>query len=94
LRRTVRRSGAVSSIAVVVDDFIDRIMGDARLNANPRVDESHSALGITAQEWDASMDDRDQKLTKFSVPDRERDAVVAIVESTKADIVTTAPAAV
>jgi hypothetical protein len=25
----------------VVDDFIDRIMSDPRLNANPRVDEAH-----------------------------------------------------
>lgn len=35
------RLGGVYSIAVVVDDFIDRIMADARLNANPRVDEAH-----------------------------------------------------
>ena len=26
---------------MVVDDFIDRIMDDPRLNANPRVDEAH-----------------------------------------------------
>lgn len=35
------RLGGVYSIAVVVDDFIDRIMVDARLNANPHVDEAH-----------------------------------------------------
>jgi hemoglobin len=35
------RLGGVYNIAVVVDDFIDRIMGDPRLNANPRVDEAH-----------------------------------------------------
>jgi hemoglobin len=35
------RLGGVYSIATVVDDFIDRIMIDARLNANPRVDEAH-----------------------------------------------------
>jgi hemoglobin len=35
------RLGGVYNIAVVVDDFIDRIMVDARLNANPRVDEAH-----------------------------------------------------
>jgi len=33
------RLGGVYSIATVVDDFIDRIMVDPRLNANPRVDE-------------------------------------------------------
>jgi hemoglobin len=116
------RLGGVYSIAVVVDDFIDRIMVDPRLNANPRVDEAHhrvSAQGfkyyvteqvcwaaggpqtysgrsmldthrelrITAEEWDAFMDDFDQTLAKFNVPERERGELVAIVESTKSDIV-------
>jgi hemoglobin len=35
------RLGGVYSIATVVDDFIDRVMNDPRLNANPRVDEAH-----------------------------------------------------
>ena len=35
------RLGGVYSIATVVDDFIDRVMSDPRLNANPRVDEAH-----------------------------------------------------
>jgi hemoglobin len=35
------RLGGVYNIATVVDDFIDRIMVDARLNANPRVNEAH-----------------------------------------------------
>jgi hemoglobin len=35
------RLGGVYSIATVVDDLIDRIMSDARLNANPLVDEAH-----------------------------------------------------
>jgi hemoglobin len=122
------RLGGVYVIAVVVDDFIDRIMSDPRLNANPRVDEAHHRvtpqgfkyyvteqicwaaggpqtysgrsmfdthreLLITGQEWDAFMDDLDQTLTQFDVPERERGELVAIVESTKDDIVTsTAPA--
>jgi hemoglobin len=121
------RLGGVYAIAVVVDDFIDRVMVDARLNANPRVDEahhrvspqgfkyyvtemlcwaaggpqtysgrsmveSHRALRITADEWDAFMDDLDQTLTRFAVPEPERGEVVAIVESTKSDIVTAAAA--
>jgi hemoglobin len=123
------RLGGVYAIAVVVDDFIDRVMTDGRLNANPRVDEahhrvspqgfkyyvtemlcwagggpqtysgrpmvdSHRHLRITAGEWDAFMDDLGQTLTKFDVPAQERGEVVAIVESTRADIVTAAPAAV
>src|SRR5215216_79805 len=121
------RLGGLYNIAVVVDDFIDRVMGDPRLNANPRVDEahhrvspqgfkyyvtemlcwaaggpqtysgrsmldSHRELRITADEWDAFMDDLDQTLTRFAVPEPERGEVVAIVESTKSDIVITAPA--
>jgi hemoglobin len=35
------RLGGVYAIAVVVDDFIDRIMADPRLNANPAVYEAH-----------------------------------------------------
>jgi len=35
------RLGGVYSIATVVDDFIDRIMSDPKLNANPLVDEAH-----------------------------------------------------
>ena len=35
------RLGGVYSIATVVDDFIDRIMVDRRLNANPLVDDAH-----------------------------------------------------
>jgi hemoglobin len=35
------RLGGVYSIATVVDDLIDRVMADPRLNANPAVDEAH-----------------------------------------------------
>ena len=122
-RNLYDRLGGVYSIAVVVDDFIDRIMADARLNANPLVDEahhrvtppgfkylvtemvcwatggpqkysgrsmadSHQHLSITAQEWEAFMDDFQQTLDKFGVSQREQDELKAIVLSTKADIIT------
>jgi hemoglobin len=35
------RLGGVYSIAVVVDDLVDRVMADPRLNVNPAVDEAH-----------------------------------------------------
>src|ERR1700687_3032846 len=35
------RLGGVYSIATVVDDLIDRVMADPRLNSNPLVDEAH-----------------------------------------------------
>jgi len=116
------RLGGVYSIAAVVDDFIDRLMDDARLNANPRVDEahhrvsrsgfkylvteqvcwaaggpqkysgrsmreSHEHLAITPAEWNAFLDDLRQTLDEFRVPERERQELFAIVDSTRADIV-------
>ena len=35
------RLGGIYSIATVVDDLIDRVMTDSRLNANPAVNEAH-----------------------------------------------------
>jgi hemoglobin len=35
------RLGGIYPIAAVVDDFIERIMIDPRINANPLVDEAH-----------------------------------------------------
>src|SRR6478736_3906958 len=35
------RLGGVYAIATVVDDFIDRVMSNPTLNANPAVDEAH-----------------------------------------------------
>src|SRR2546428_9917510 len=43
------RLGGVYAIAAVVDDLIDRVMDNPKLNANPKVDEAHhrvSAAGF------------------------------------------------
>src|SRR5204863_3098797 len=48
---------------------------------------SHQDLRITQGEWDAFMDDVAQTLDKFAVPAAERAEVVAIVASTRSDIV-------
>jgi len=34
----------VYAIAAVIEDFIDRIMDDPKLNANPKVDEAHHRI--------------------------------------------------
>ena len=116
------RLGGVYAIASVVDDFIDRIMVDSRLNANPKVDEahyrvskagfkylvteqvcwaaggpqvytgrsmrdSHAHLEITEFEWQSFLDDLRQTFDKFEVPAAERAELLAIVASTKSDIV-------
>jgi hemoglobin len=116
------RLGGIYNIATVVDDFIDRIMVDDRLNVNPRVDEAHHRVSppgfkylvteqlgeasggpqqytgrsmedthrellITEDEWDAFIDDLNQSLDKFEVPEQERSEVLAIIESTRDAIV-------
>ena len=116
------RLGGVYPIATLVDDLIDRIMVDPRLNANPRIDEahhrvppagfkylvtemvcwatggpqrysgrsmpdSHKHLRITPQEWEAFLDDFQQSLNKFAVPEHEQDELKAIVASLRGDIV-------
>ena len=116
------RLGGIYNIATVVDDFIDRVMVDPKLNVNPAVDEahhrvsaagfkylvtemvgwatggpqqysgrsmldSHAHLNISNGEFDALMVDLQQTFDKFEVPQVERDELVAIVESTRADIV-------
>ena len=116
------RLGGVYSIATVIDDFIDRIMVDPRLNAIPRVDEahhrvspagfkylvtemlcwaaggpqkytgrsmkdSHKDLMITAAEWEAFLDELQQTLDKFTVPQAEQAEIKTIIDSTRADIV-------
>src|SRR5712691_5352173 len=116
------RLGGVYAIAAVVDDFIDRVMDDPRLNANPKVNEahhrvsragfkylvteqvceatggpqrytgrsmhdSHVHLDITEQEWQTFLDDLQQTLVKFNVPQAERAELFGIVDSTKKEIV-------
>jgi hemoglobin len=121
-RSLYERLGGVYSIAAVVDDFIERIMVNPLLNANPQVDEahhrvskagfkylvtemvcwaaggpqkytgktmkdSHQDLQITEPRWQAFLQDLRECLNKFQVPPREQQELLAIVESTKADIV-------
>ena len=116
------RLGGIYSIAAVVDDFIDRMMIDPRLNANPRVDEAHHRvskagfkylvtemvgwatggpqkytgrtmadahkdLQITPDEWTAFLDDFHQTMQKFGVSAEEEAELVAIINSTRGDIV-------
>jgi hemoglobin len=49
--------------------------------------DSHRHLMITEDEWQAFMNDVQQTLDKFEVPQPERQELIAIVESTKEAIV-------
>jgi hemoglobin len=49
--------------------------------------ESHQHLNITEKEWQAMLVDFKRVLDKFKVPGQEQKELIAIVESTKKDIV-------
>jgi hypothetical protein len=49
--------------------------------------DSHRHLMITLEEWQAFMDDLQQTLDKFAVPQPEQEELRAIVESTREAIV-------
>jgi hemoglobin len=116
------RLGGVYSIATVVDDFIERLLVNPTLNANPAINqararvpkaglkfqvtalvcevtggpckytgramkESHQHLNITEGQWQAMVADFQKTLDKFKVPAKEQAELIAIVASTKKDIV-------
>lgn len=119
------RLGGVYSIATVVDDFIERLLVNDILNANPAIKEArdrvakaglkyrvtelvcqvtggpekyngrtmketHKDMKITEKEWDAMAADFKKTLDKFEVPEKEQKELLAIIESTKPDIVVSA----
>lgn len=118
------RLGGAYAIATVVDAFIDELLVNDTLNANPAINaararvprpglkfhvtalvcqvtggpqtytgrsmkDAHRHLGITEREWDAMVHDFVEVLDRFKVPKAEQAELLAIVGSTKADIVVT-----
>lgn len=116
------RLGGVYPIAVVVDDFIERLLVNDTLNANAAIEQararvpaaglkfhvttlvcqvtggpckytgrdmksSHAHLRISEKEWQAMLADFNTTLDKFKVPAAEKSELIAIVNSTKGDIV-------
>lgn len=116
------RLGGLYSIATVVDAFIERLLVNETLNANPAIDSartrvpkaglkfhvtalvcevtggpckytgrtmkaSHEHLNITEREWQVMVGDFRKTLDAFKVPPKEQEELIAIVGSTKKDIV-------
>ena len=116
------RLGGVYNIATVVDDFIERLLVNNTLNANPAIatartsvpkaglkfhvtalvcevtggpckytgrtmKASHEHLNITEAQWQAMVADFRVTLDKFNVPQQEQQELIAIVGTTKGDIV-------
>jgi hemoglobin len=121
-RSLYERLGGVYPISMVVDEFIDRLLVNEVLNANPAIaaartrvpapglkfhvtalvcqvtggpcgytgramKPAHAHLNISNREWQEMLRVFTDVLTQFKVPAAEQRELVAIVESTKADIV-------
>src|SRR5262245_5203982 len=122
------RLGGAYSIATVVDDFIERLLVNDTLNANPAINEArkrvpkaglkfhvtalvcevtggpckysgrsmkeaHEHLNINEAQWQAMVADFRLTLDRFKVPSKEQEELIAIVGSTKKDIVKASPSA-
>lgn len=122
------RLGGVYSIATVVDDFIERLLVNDTLNANPAISEArarvpraglkfhvtalvcevtggpckysgrsmkaaHDHLNINESQWQAMVAEFRKTLDKFKVPAKEQEELIAIVGTTKKDIVNASPSA-
>ena len=116
------RLGGIYPIATVVDTFIELLLVNNVLNANPAIKEardrvpkaglkyrvtalvcqtsggpckytgrsmkeSHAQMYITEREWQAMLGDFRRTLENYQVPEQEQKELIAIVESTKKDIV-------
>ena len=116
------RLGGVYPISMVVDTFIELLLVNDVLNANPAIKaarervpaaglkfhvtalvcqqtggpckytgrgmkESHAHLNISEKEWQVMLTDFRRVLNNYGVPVKEQQELVAIVESTKKDIV-------
>jgi hemoglobin len=117
------RLGGVYPIAAVVDEFINRLLVNEVLNANPAIaaararvpaaglkfhvtamvcqvtggpctytgramKPAHAHLNISPREWEEMARVFRDVLVHFKVPAAEQEELVAIVETTKGDIVT------
>ena len=56
------RLGGVYSIAAVLDDFIDRVMHNPILNANPAVDEAHHRVSAAQKYTGRAMSESHKDL--------------------------------
>ena len=88
-RSEVRKPG----LKVQVANQVCMVTGGPCKYTGKSMKESHAGFRITQKEWDALMVDFRASLEAFKVPSPEQQELIAIVESTKPDIVAgTAPA--
>jgi hemoglobin len=79
------RLGGIYSTATVVDDFIDRVMNDPRLNANPAVNDAHhrvppAGFKYLVTEMVGMASGGPQKYTGRTMLDSHRDLNITPIE--------------
>ena len=82
-RSNVRKPG----LKVHLTNLVCSVTGGPGKYTGQGLKESHANFHITQKEWDALLVDFRASLDKFKVPAGEQKELVAIVESTKPDIV-------
>ena len=82
-RNAMRKPG----LKVHVATLVCQVTGGPCKYVGKGMKESHSTFHISEKEWDAALVDFRASLDKFKVPAAEQRELVAIVESTKPDIV-------
>jgi len=82
-RNAMRKPG----LKVHVATLVCQVTGGPCKYVGKGMKESHSTFHISPKEWDAAVVDFRASLDKFKVPAAEQRELVAIVESTKPDIV-------
>jgi len=85
--REIRSTAAPAGFKYLVTEMVCWATGGPQKYTGRSMKDSHQHLMITATEWEAFLDDLQQTLDKFAVPQAEQAEIKAIVASTRADIV-------
>ncbi len=64
-----------------------QVMGGPQKYTGRTIKEAHQHLDVTEKEWNALIKIFRDSMNSFKVPQKEQDEVIAIIESTKGDVV-------
>ncbi len=78
---------APAGFKYLVTEQVGEASGGPQRYTGRSMEDTHRELLITGGEWDAFIDDFNQTLDKFEVPQQERSELLAIIDSTRDAIV-------
>jgi hemoglobin len=67
----------------LVTEMVGQATGEPQRYTGRTMEDSHRHLLIVGDDWDAFIDDVNQTLDKFAVPQQERSELRAIIDSTR-----------